>query len=80
MFGSISDYAARTLSKRELEKEFSDQDDQIAKDIRYNLARSYEEDGNAEQALNLYRKLAQLDFAYKDVSQRVNKLRNAKTE
>ena len=56
------------------------QDDQIAKDIRYNLARSYEEDGNAEQALTIYRKLAQLDFAYKDVSQRVNKLRNAKTE
>jgi tetratricopeptide (TPR) repeat protein len=56
------------------------QEDQIAKDIRYNLARSYEEDGNAEQALNLYRKLAQFDFAYKDVSQRVNKLRNAQTK
>jgi tetratricopeptide (TPR) repeat protein len=51
-------------------------DDQLAKDIRYNLARSYEEDGQTEEALKFYRKLAQLDFAYKDVSQRVNKLRN----
>ena len=52
-------------------------DDQLAKDIRYNLARSYEEDGQTEEALKFYRKLAQLDFAYKDVSQRVNKLRNS---
>lgn len=51
-------------------------DDQLAKDIRYNLARSYEEDSQTEEALKVYRKLAQLDFAYKDVSQRVNKLRN----
>jgi tetratricopeptide (TPR) repeat protein len=51
-------------------------DDLLAKDIRYNLARSYEEDGQAQEALKYYRKLAQLDFAYKDVSLRVNKLRN----
>ena len=47
-----------------------------AKDIRYNLARSYEEDGQTEKALDFYRKLAQLDFGYKDVSQRVELLRN----
>lgn len=52
------------------------QDDQIAKDLRYNLARSYEEDGKTEKALEIYRKLAQLDFGYKDISQRVNKLRS----
>ena len=51
-------------------------DDQLAKDIRYNLARSYEENGQIEESLKVYRKLAQLDFAYKDVSQRVNRLRN----
>ena len=33
--------------------------------------------GNLFAALKFYRKLAQLDFAYKDVSQRVNKLRNS---
>ena len=45
------------------------------KDIRYNLARSYEENDQADEALDVYRKLAQLDFNYKDVAQRVNKLR-----
>jgi tetratricopeptide (TPR) repeat protein len=50
-------------------------DDSIAKEIRYNLARAYEEDGNDEKALEMYRKLAQLDFAFKDVRQRVGRLR-----
>jgi tetratricopeptide (TPR) repeat protein len=50
-------------------------DSKIGKDIRYNLARSYEENDQAEKALDVYRKLAQLDFNYKDVAQRVNKLR-----
>ncbi|MDO8303298.1 MAG: tetratricopeptide repeat protein [Sedimentisphaerales bacterium] len=50
-------------------------DDAIAKDLRYNLARSFEEQGKAEEALEIYRKLAQLDFGFKDVIQRVNKLR-----
>jgi len=52
------------------------QDDKIAKELRYNLARSYEEHGDTEKALEVYRKIAQLDFAYKDVSERVDKLRN----
>ncbi len=52
-------------------------DGDVAKDLRYNLARSYEEDGQEEKALQMYRKLAQLDFDYKDVKDRVNKLRNA---
>jgi len=51
-------------------------DDSIAKELRYNLGRSYQEQGETEKALQLYRKIAQLDFAYKDVSQRVDKLRN----
>ena len=50
-------------------------DDSIAKELRYNLARSYEEQGDKDKALELYRKIAQLDFAYKDVRQRVDKLR-----
>ena len=50
-------------------------DDAIAKDLRYNLARSFEEQGKADEALEIYRKLAQLDFGFKDVRQRVDKLR-----
>jgi len=52
------------------------QDDNIAKELRYNLACSYEEQGDTEKALEIYRKIAQLDFAFKDVHQRVDKLRN----
>jgi len=53
-------------------------DDTTAKELRYNLARAYEEQGDNEKALEIYRKIAQLDFAYKDVRQRVDKLRNVK--
>ncbi len=52
----------------------------MAKDLRYNLARSYEEDGTVEKALEGYRKLAQLDFGFKDVRDRVNKLRTSARE
>jgi tetratricopeptide (TPR) repeat protein len=50
-------------------------DDGIAKELRYNLARSYEKQENTEKALEIYRRIAQLDFAYKDVRQRVDRLR-----
>ena len=55
-----------------------DQDSDIAKELRYNLARSYEENKQAEEAFEIYRKLAQVDFNYKDVSRRVEKLRKTK--
>jgi len=51
-------------------------DDGVAKDLRYNLARSYEQQGDKDKALEIYRKIAQLDFAYRDVRQRVDKLRS----
>jgi tetratricopeptide (TPR) repeat protein len=51
-------------------------DDDIAKELRYNLGRCFEEQGEKGKALEIYRKIAQLDFGYKDVSQRVDKLRN----
>jgi tetratricopeptide (TPR) repeat protein len=51
-------------------------DDNVAKELRYNLGRAYEEQNETEKALEIYRKIAQLDFAYKDVSQRVDKLRS----
>ena len=50
-------------------------DDGIAKELRYNLARSYEQKGESDKALDIYRKIAQLDFAYRDVRKRVDKLR-----
>jgi tetratricopeptide (TPR) repeat protein len=57
-------------------KECQVQDTAIAKDIRYNLARAYEANNQIEKAVEFYRKLAQTDFSYKDVSQRLDKLRN----
>jgi tetratricopeptide (TPR) repeat protein len=51
-------------------------DDGVAKELRYNLARSYEQKGDTDKSLEIYRKIAQLDFAYRDVRQRVDKLRN----
>jgi tetratricopeptide (TPR) repeat protein len=50
-------------------------DDDTGKELRYNLARAYEEQGETEKALEIYRKIAQLDFVYKDVRQRVDNLR-----
>lgn len=57
-------------------KECHAQDNAIAKDIRYNLARAYEASNQTAKAIEFYRKLAQTDFSYKDVSQRLDKLRN----
>jgi Flp pilus assembly protein TadD len=50
-------------------------DDDTAKELRYNLARACEEQGDKAKALEIFRKIAQTDFAYKDVSQRVDRLR-----
>ena len=50
-------------------------DSPTAKEIRYNLARACEAANRTAEALEIYRKLAQLDFSYKDVSQRIDKLR-----
>ncbi len=50
-------------------------EDDIAKELRYNLARAYQQSGKPEKALEAYRRLAQLDFAYRDVSRQVDELR-----
>jgi tetratricopeptide (TPR) repeat protein len=52
------------------------EDDSIAKEMRYNLARCYQQQGDNEKALELYRKIAQLDYAYKDIRQQIDKLRD----
>ena len=55
-------------------------DDGIAKELRYNLARSYEKGGNIGKAIDTYRRIAQIDFGYKDVRQRLDNLRKNNTE
>lgn len=55
-------------------------EDSVAKELRYNLGRAYEADGQQEKALDIYRKIAQLDFSYRDVRQRVDQLRKKKQE
>lgn len=50
-------------------------DDATAKELRYNLARAHEEQGDKARALELFRRIAQLDFGFKDVSDRVDRLR-----
>lgn len=55
-------------------------DNAIGKELRYNLARTYEKKGENDKALEIYRKLAQLDFNYKDVRKRVNDLRESNEE
>jgi tetratricopeptide (TPR) repeat protein len=67
------DIFTQAINSREIK------DDAIGKEIRYNLARAYEARGDIQQAIELYRKIAQEDFAFKDVSHRVDKLRNQKT-
>lgn len=52
-------------------------EDGLAKELRYNLARTYEQQQHVEKALDIYRKIAQTDFSYRDVSDRITKLREA---
>jgi tetratricopeptide (TPR) repeat protein len=50
-------------------------DDAVAKDLQYNLGLCYEKLGEKEKALEFYRKIAQIDFGFRDVSKRVDRLR-----
>ena len=73
-FADAIDVFAQAIESYEIK------DNDIAKELRYNLARSYEQQGDTAKALQLYRKIAQLDFAYKDVRQQIEKLRGGKSE
>ncbi len=46
-----------------------------AKELRYNLGRAFEADKKTEEALAEYRRVAQLDFNYRDVRDRIDALR-----
>jgi tetratricopeptide (TPR) repeat protein len=60
---------------KEAVESYEIKDNDIAKELRYNLARAYEQQGQMEPALELYRRIAQIDFSYKDVKARVHRLR-----
>ncbi|MGA2172855.1 MAG: tetratricopeptide repeat protein [Sedimentisphaerales bacterium] len=68
-FADAADLFTQALDSYEIK------DDDIAKELRYNLGRCFEELGDKAKALDVYRKIAQLDFGYKDVAGRVDRLR-----
>ncbi|MBN1796095.1 MAG: tetratricopeptide repeat protein [Sedimentisphaerales bacterium] len=70
---------AQELFLRAIE-EYEIKDDAIAKDLQYNLGLCYEKQGDAQKAVDIYRRIAQIDFGYRDVSKRIDALRNASQE
>jgi tetratricopeptide (TPR) repeat protein len=56
-------------------KEHELNDDALGKELRYNLGRAHEANSEHAKALDIYRKIAQSDFTYKDVRDRINELR-----
>jgi tetratricopeptide (TPR) repeat protein len=68
-YADAADVFSRAIDAYEIK------DDDIAKELQYNLGRCFEEQGDKARAIDVYRKIAQLDFGYKDVPQRVDRLR-----
>jgi tetratricopeptide (TPR) repeat protein len=64
--------AIGTLSKAVENYEFSD--DSVGKDLRYWLARSLEADGKIDEAQDVYGQVLQLDYNYRDVRDRLERL------
>ena len=52
----------------------------IGKELQYNLGRAYQDDGQTDQAIKAYSTVAQIDFLFKDVRQRLEQLRNKNRE
>ncbi len=48
----------------------------LAKELLYNLGRAHEANDNPEEALSSYRRVAQIDFNFRDARQRVDQLRS----
>jgi tetratricopeptide (TPR) repeat protein len=47
----------------------------VGKELQYYLGRAYEADGKTEKAAKAYSTVAQIDFLYKDVRERLDRLR-----
>jgi tetratricopeptide (TPR) repeat protein len=67
--GDAEEIFLRTIEEYEIK------DDAIAKDLQYNLGLCYEKQGKTDEAVGMYRRIAQVDFAYRDVSKRLDALR-----
>lgn len=52
----------------------ADPDSPMAKEIKYNLAIAYEENGQPDKALSYYQQIMAADIGYRDVSSRVDQL------
>ncbi|WP_146683122.1 hypothetical protein [Limihaloglobus sulfuriphilus] len=55
-------------------KEYEKSEDELGKELRYNYAKSCELNNKKEEALSYYRRIAQIDFNYKDVRDRIEDL------
>ncbi|MCH9022873.1 MAG: hypothetical protein IID32_08910 [Planctomycetes bacterium] len=51
-------------------------ENETGKELRYNLGKAHEEAEEMDKALTHFRKVAQIDFNYRDVRERVSALRN----
>jgi tetratricopeptide (TPR) repeat protein len=67
-------YAQATGTLTQAISTYETQDDTIAKDLRYWLARSHEDDGKIDDAKRIYGEILQLDYNYRDVRQRLEDL------
>ena len=61
-------------------KQYEIKDDAISKELRYNLGRCYEQQGDIKKAIEIYRRIAQIDFGFRDVSWRVDNLQNGENQ
>ncbi len=55
-------------------KNAGSRNEQALKEVHYLLGRTFEEMGNRDEALRHYEEVAAIDFAYRDVAQRLEKL------
>ena len=52
----------------------------VGKELQYYLGRAYEADGKVDKAAKAYSTVAQIDFLYKDVRERLDRLRKQKED
>jgi len=61
-------------------KQYELTDDPLAKELRYNLARTFEVQDRIEQAIEWYSVIVQQDYQYQDVAKRLEELRRRQDE
>jgi len=68
--------AMETLKRAVDEYDLAETGDGKSKEFNYQLARAYEDNSRVPEAIQIYSKIAQWDFNYKDVRQRLKVLRD----